>query len=277
MLSLLRHELRVRRRAALGWMLILSFFSGVYIFIYPQLPPEIREMDPFALDMLRSMGVKTLATFEGFILGTEFNVLPLISGIFGVFMGTYSLIAEEDEGTLELLVSLPVSRFEVIGAKTMALFIIAFFCLVGAGLVGAEVFTVLSIEASISALALFMAIVSNWLIAFFFISFTLFLGAYLPHRTAVMSGSMGFLLLSFFGENLAGLAPVLNPYRVIFPFSYFKRIAEMLSGGSDWTDVFFLLLAGAVFLVLAGWGFQRRNLTVGAWPWQKRTFFKGPE
>ena len=84
MLNLLWYEVRMRRGSILGWTIGLSFFSVIYMIIYPALPAEVRQIDPQALALLKSLGVQTLATFDGFILGTEFNVLPLIVGIFGV-------------------------------------------------------------------------------------------------------------------------------------------------------------------------------------------------
>jgi hypothetical protein len=131
------------------------------------------------------------------------------------------------------------------------------------------VFTMLQIDTPVTSPALFRVILSTWLIAFVFLALSMFLGAYLPNRGAALAGAMGVLLVSFFGENLAGMAPVLDPYRPFFPFSYFKRIVGMLTGDVAWKDILILLSMGIGFLVLAVLIFQRRNLTVRAWPWQR--------
>ena len=99
MIRLLWHEIRVRRGALLGWTIGLSFFSVFYMILYTVLPDEVRNINPLAVSLFKSLGVQTLATFEGFILGTEFNVLPLIAGIFGVFMGTGTLAGAWTPGT----------------------------------------------------------------------------------------------------------------------------------------------------------------------------------
>jgi ABC-2 type transport system permease protein len=109
-MSLLLHELRVRRGAIVGWALGLGLFLSLYTTIYRFLPAEVREMDVRALAFLNSLGIQTFATFEGFILGTAFNFGPLLVGLFGVIIGVGALAGEEDEGTLELLAALPVSR-----------------------------------------------------------------------------------------------------------------------------------------------------------------------
>jgi hypothetical protein len=43
----------------------------------------------------------------------------------------------------------------------------------------------------------------------------------------------------------------------------------MLTDDVAWGDMLVLLLMSIGFLVLAVLSFQRRNLTVGAWPWQR--------
>jgi ABC-2 type transport system permease protein len=250
-------------------MIALIFFCVFYMILYTALPAEVREIDPRAFSLLKSIGVQTLATFEGFILGTEFNVLPLIAGIFGIFMGIGTLVGEEDEGTLELLAALPISRVQLILAKAVALIISAFIALVVAGLVAMGVFTILQIDTPVTALNLFWVILSHWLMAFVFLTLSLFLGAFLPNRGTAMSAAGAALLVTFFGENLADMAPVLESYRLYFPFSYFKRIVGMLTSDIAWNDMLTLILIGLGFLALAVLSFQRRNLTVGAWPWQR--------
>jgi ABC-2 type transport system permease protein len=267
MLNLLLQELRVRRGALFGWTLALMFFSNVYILMYPSLPVEVREIDVRALVLLESLGIKTLATFEGWIAGTEFNILPMVTGLFGVFVGIGTLIGEEEEGTLELLAALPLSRLQLLAAKIGALLAAALGMFALDGLVVMAVFRALQIDTPVTALDLFRVVLSHWLMAFVFMAASLFLGAYLPTRSAALATAMMYLLISFFGNNLAGLAPVLDPYQPLFPFWYFERIAGMLTGAVPWRDIASMLLIGGGLLLLAALAFQRRNLTVGAWPW----------
>lgn len=274
MINLLWHEVRLRWKSILGWTIGLSFFSVIYMLAYSTLPAGMREVNPQEVALLKSFGVKSMKTFEGFIVGTEFNVLPLIAGIFGIFMGIVTLVGEEDDGTLELLAALPISRVQLILAKVVALIIAAFIALVMTGLVAMGVFTMLRIDTPVTSPDLFWVIISHWLIVFVFLTLSLFLGAYLPNRGTAMSTAAAALLVSFFGERLAGMTPVLEPYQPYLPFSYFKHIVGMLTGDIAWGDMLSLFLMGLGFLALAVFSFQRRNLTVGAWPWQRPKLVK---
>jgi ABC-2 type transport system permease protein len=267
--DLLLHELRMRRGAILGWTIGLGFFCSMYMIIYTVLPAEVRNIDVRALAFLQSLGVQSLATFEGFILGTEFNFLPLLVGVFGVFLGIGALAGEEEDGTLELLAALPISRIRLLLTKAAALVFTAFIVLAAVGVIAMAVFAALEIDTPVTAPGLFRVVLSHWLLAFVFMMLSLFLGAYLPNKSSAMSAAVTLLFVSFFGDNLAGMAPVLEPCQPFFPHSYFERIIKMLTGNVPWVDVLALFLFGIGFLILAVLSFQRRNLTVGAWPWQR--------
>jgi ABC-2 type transport system permease protein len=269
MLKLFWFELRQCRNALISWTITLCFFSTIYIILYPNLPAEMREIDPQALALLQSIGMQTFGTFEGWILATEFNVLPLIVSLCGLFLGIGVLAADEDQGTLELLASLPISRLTLILIKTCAMAIAILTVVTIAGTIASLVFIGLQIDTTVTGFDLFWVILSHWILGFVFLSLSLFLGAYLPTRNAALGGSMAYLLVSFFGENLAGMAPVLDAYRPFFAFSYYKHVVEMLTGDVAWVDIAILMGAGILFLILALLSFHRRNLTVQAWPWQR--------
>ena len=80
---------------------------------------------------------------------------------------------------------------------------------------------------------------------------------------------MAAVFLSFFGDNLAGMAPVLEPLQPFLPHFHFESVVQMLVGDVAWREVGILLAIGAGFIALAVLSFRRRNLTVGAWPWQR--------
>lgn len=269
MIDLLRHELRVRRGSFIGWALGLAFFCTLYTLIYPNLPAEVREIDPRALALLESIGIQTFATFEGFILGTLFNFLPLLVGLFGVVVGAGALGGEEDAGTLELLAALPVSRMQLVLVKTLALAIGAALVILFDGLVAAGVFSLLGLDTPVTALDMFLTVQSMWVMAFVFLAIGLFLGAYLPNHGVALGVGLAALFTSFFGDNLAGMAPVLEPLQPFLPHYHYESVIHMLTGDVAWREIGILMAIGVGFVLLAVLSFQRRNLTVGAWPWQR--------
>jgi ABC-2 type transport system permease protein len=269
-LEILKHELRMRRGAVLGWTAGLGFFASMYMGIYTVLPPEVRNLDVMALSLLQSLGMRSFASFEGFYLATAMNFLPLLAGLYGVFAGIGALAAEEDEGILELLVTLPVSRTRLILAKSLAIGVAGFAVMAGAAAIASAAFAALRIDTAVTAWGIFSAVLSHWLMAFVFMMLGLLLGAVLPNRSASLSTGLTLLFASFFGDNLAGLAPALKPVQPFLPHSYFERVVTVLTGKSAWGDMLALLGMGVGFLILAVFQFQRRDIGTAAWPWLRR-------
>lgn len=269
MFDLMLQEIRRRIGTVFGWAVGLGAFCSAYMLIYTALPEEVRHIDVRALALLESLGMQTFATFEGFMLSTVLNFLPLLTGALGVALGIATLAAEEDEGTLELLAALPLSRVRLLLGKSLAASLMLLVILAIAGLIAGGAFIALSIDTTVTALDLFGVILANWLIGFVFLALSLFLGAYLPNRGAATSAAATALLVSFFGNNLIGMAPDLEPYRPLLPHFYFDRVTGMLTADTPWRDVAILVVFGLGALLPAFLSFRRRNLTVAAWPWQR--------
>ena len=115
----------------------------------------------------------------------------------------------------------------------------------------------------------FRTVQSMWLMAFVFLTIGLFLGAFLPGRSVALGVALAALFTSFFGDNLAGMAPVLEPLQPFLPHYHFESVVQMLTGDVAWREIGILLAIGVGFLILAVLSFRRRNLTAGAWPWQR--------
>lgn len=271
MISLMLHEVRTRRRMIVGWTIGLAFFGVMYMSFYPSLPDEILDLDMESIEIYKSLGVETMATFDGYLQSSVFNFLPLLVGAFGIVLGAGALAGEEDAGTLELLASLPISRLRLFIAKAAAVMLVAFVVILAVALMAAGVFSAIEseIDTPVTATDLTWVFLAHFLIAFVFISLALFLGALLPTRGSTTALSSTLLVLTFFGNNLAGLVTELERVQPWFPFSYFRRIAESLTGEVPWEDVLVLVTMGLAFLVLGALSFVGRDLQVNAWPWQR--------
>ena len=77
------------------------------------------------LAIYQAMGM-SFGTFEGCIASTVTNLVPLSCCIYAVINGTGTLAGEEDNGRLELIVALPIPRWQIVAVKALALGIALF-------------------------------------------------------------------------------------------------------------------------------------------------------
>lgn len=159
MTDLVFHELRIRLRSLIGWSLGLSFFGLLYLFSYPQLSDVLADLDVKQVPIYQAFGQSNFSTFESFLASSVINFLPVLLGIYAIIDGTKTLVGEEEMGTLELLVTLPLRRWQVTAAKALAMSVIVFTVLLISGLsMWAGLAIIRSqVESSVTGLSLLVA------------------------------------------------------------------------------------------------------------------------
>jgi len=267
LLNLLKHEIKSHWIATLLWGVALSLFGATYITIYPQVEEQITALADWGI--YQAMGFD-MGTFEGFLGSTVVLIIPLMLGIFVIMTSTRTLAGEEQDGTLELLLAMPLQRWQIVIAKAISLGLSAFFILVIVGVGDGLVLNAVKkiVEVDVTHRQLFIAIINAWPLTLTIVMIGLFLGAYLPTQKAAALTLTAFFIGSYFAENLASHIESLSSLQSFSIFTYFDTSANVFRQGVQAKDVLILLGIDAVFLGLALLSFQRRNVTVGAWPWQ---------
>ncbi len=268
MLNLLAFEIKSRWIATLAWGVALALFATTYIVIFPQVEAQITAIANW--EVYQAMGFD-MGTFEGFLGSTVVLFIPIVLAIYVIVDSTRSLAGEEDHGTLELLLAAPLPRWQIVSAKAIAIGLSSFIILLIVGAWGGFVLerVKLTVETELTALPLMLAVVNAWPLLLTIAMLGLFLGASLPGQRPASLTLMVFTLVSYFTENFAAHLEALAVIRPFSIFSYFDTSAGVFLEGPQAGDVLVLLGLAAAFFGLALASFQRRNVTVGAWPWQR--------
>jgi ABC-2 type transport system permease protein len=269
MSRLLWQEIVFRRNAIIGWGLGLCFFPLVYIAIYPSVAEEMAGLAD--LEIYRAMGMN-LGTFPDWVGSILIIFMPLVAAIYGIINGTGALAGEEEDGRLEMIVALPLPRWQIVAAKALALVVSSVIIFLIVAAVSAVVFVAIEsqIETDLTAVDLFTAVLSAWPLMFAVSMISLFLAAFAPSRRIAASIAAVILVVGYFGSNLAHSTELLEPFEPLFLFTYLDGSGAAITAGQQTGDSVVLLTIGFVAAALALFFFDRRDLTVGVWPWQRR-------
>jgi len=276
MLRLLLQELRFRRSGIIGWGIGLCFFPVIYVGLYPSFADQMASFQEILdLPIYQAMGI-TMASFEGYMASTVLNLVPIILCIYAVMNGTGTLAGEEDDGRLELIVSLPIPRWQIVAVKAVALGIALFIILaIVSGGAALTMETIRSqVETMVTPLDLFISLLASWPLAMAVGMISLFLGTFSPNRRTASTIATVVVLASYLGSNLSGMISSLEKIENLFLFHYYDATAQALEVGQETGDMITLLLISLAAFGLAVLFFQRRNITVGAWPWQRGVISK---
>ena len=267
MLRLLVQELKFRIGAMLGWGLGLCFFPLVYIGIYPSVADE---MAGFAdLEIYKAMGM-SIGTFADWVGSIMLALFPLVAAIYAIGNGTGTLAGEEEDGRLEMIVTLPQPRWKIVTAKALAHSISSFIIILFVSLVTWGVFIAIEgqIDTVLGGLDLFEAVLSTWVFVFAVGMLSMFLASFCSSRRIATIIATVVLIIGYFGSNLSASTKVLEPFEPLFLSTYIDGSGQAVIDGQASGDVLVLLGIGVVSFILALFFFQKRKLTVGAWPWQ---------
>jgi ABC-2 type transport system permease protein len=257
--------LRDRRRSLLFWGLGLVVLAVVLILFYP----VIRDAT-FISDYLESFPEEFLALFagevtdysspEGFLNGELFFLMyPLLMLVFAIGFGSGTIAGEEENGTLDLLLSNPLNRWRLILEKFTAMVVctmlltIVFWATLAIG--GA------AIDMGLNLVRLAAVCFSGFLLAIAFGTVALAVGCARGKRGLSMGvgGALGV-----YGYMLNALAPLidwLEPFQVASPFYYYID-ANPLSNGLNPVHAAVLIGLTALSLGVAIATFERRDLAV---------------
>ena len=261
--SVLLKTLRDQRRTFLWWSAGLSAVNALIIILYPSVEdvPEldaIMESMPEALARLFMGDVVNLTSPEGYLNSQLFIlVLPLLFLVFTIGRGSGAIAGEEERGTLDLLLSLPVRRSQVVLEKfaamvaaTLALGIVSWLSMAAAAL---------AVDMEIDFVRLGEATLSCTLLGLAFGAMALALGCAKGSRGLCLGVTSALAIAAYFLNALAPIAESLEPAQKLSPF-YLYIGADPLTSGLNFVHAGVLTGLTTAFLAIGVVLFGRRDL-----------------
>lgn len=266
MITIFSNTLSRFRGQILGWGLSLGLLAAFLTLFYDTIAEQkenyMKMMVNYPKELLAffSTGsVMEMFTPSGYLNLEFFSYMTIIIGIFVVTAGAGLLAGDEENGTLDLILAHPVSRSVLLVGRSLAFLAatIAILVLTWLGFVVVVPRTMMDLSAGELALPL----VSLFGILALFGTLALLLSMLLPsQRMAAMTSGIA-LVGCYFINALAQIDDVLEPIAKLLPFRYYRgglAIDEM-----NWGQWAVMLGISALFVLVAWWRFERRDIRVG--------------
>ncbi len=244
-MKILKHELRQGRTACLIWTAIITFLMIVCIFLFPEMKGEMEEVG----DIFASMGsftaafgmdrlnMGTLVGFYGIECG---NVLGLGGAFFAALTGVSMLAKEERNGTVEFLMTHPVSRVRVVTQKLIAAAVqILFLNLI---ILCFSLLSVALIRELIPWKEILLLHLAYFLLQLELAGLCFGISAFL--RRGGVGVGLGLAVMAYFLNLIANLTEKAGFLRYVTPFAYCEAAQILTEGRLN----FRLVLVGMVFM-----------------------------
>ncbi len=273
MSMILLHTLKRMRGSLLGWGLSLAGLSILYMTFYGDVAAQgetiNRLLQSYPPELMAFFGtVEDLTSPQGFLGMYFFSYMPLILGIFAVLAGAGLLLQDEEEGVLDLLLAHPISRTEMFLGRLLGLWITTagILALALAGMAFSSQWS----ELDLAIPELVKPFFTLYVQLLFLSALALKLSMLLPSRSAAGLVSGLLLLVAYFINSLSFEVESLRPAARLTPMHYYQG-ARALAEPLDWGPIAALLALSALFIALAWWRWQRRDIRVageGLWSWK---------
>jgi ABC-2 type transport system permease protein len=255
-----------RRRAAQWWIVGIIALVVMLCLFYPTIRDNnemAKLLESYPKELLAAFGMSDITNFAtpaGYLQAEVFSfMVPLLLLIFAIGLGTRAIAGEEEARTLDLLLSHPVRRSQVVLQSFAAL--LALTSLLGLATFGALVLGALIVDMQIGLDRLAAVTLSTTLMALFFGSLALAAGAATGKRGLSMGVTASVAAVTYLINALAPSVSALKPLQNISPF-YYAASSNPLQNGLNIGHALMLALGSAVLLGLAVAAFERRDVGV---------------
>jgi ABC-2 type transport system permease protein len=249
----------------LGMAALMLFLSAIiqnnevieqYRLILESLPPSI----------LKAFGVSSveiLTTAEGFLAFAGFTYGALILSVYGVLSGLAITANDEDEGSLNVLLAMPIHRWQIIVEKYLsyALMLLGIVLLMFGGIAaGSAIFNV-----PLNLNMMLLGVLNLMPLSLTVMAVTCFVASLISRKYLVSGIAAAFVVASYFLNVLAGsldteAMPAATLLQKLSVFSYVDSEGLVLSGGLNMLNVGLLLGLSLVLVVISIFAFERRDI-----------------
>ncbi len=236
------------------FMLVVEadFLNMAQIFIQ-KFPPIVQQY--FNDQWLAQFSISGAVAF-----GYNHPLVLIFLAIIAIMLPAKHIASEIEGGTLELLFSLPVKRFEIAFSlwlfSLFALIIVIVGCWIGT-FVGTQVYPQFS---NLSFSRLTLTAMNLWLLMLIINAYTFFMAAYAREGSRVTLRAAGVTLFFYFLNYIAMLWPKISFLNPISIFNYYQPQKVMTGQPGFVTNITVLSLLTIVFMTLAFWRTDRRDI-----------------
>ena len=263
MSGLMAKAARDQRRSLIAWGIGVGAVVAMYAAFYPSIKGSAADLQAYMdnlPDAIRNIvAAEDYTSPVGYLESEFFNTMGLLVVlIFAIGAGARAIAGEEEGGTLDLLLSAPVRRGQVLATKAAAI-ATSIFSLAALAAVTIAV-TGPPFDLSVPLADLLAACVMLALVGLSFGGVALAVGTATGRRTMANAVAGGLAVLTFIVNAVGPTVDWLRPLRPLSPFRWYQD-PGVLTGGLHVMNVLVLSGIAIVTYAIAHLAFERRDLS----------------
>ncbi|MCA9337825.1 ABC transporter permease subunit [Candidatus Saccharibacteria bacterium] len=263
MWALIKWGLWQKRWFIMWWCIALVGFIFLNLIFYPSFKDQAAQLEQSFSQIpesTRALFSDTSDFFSptGYLSSQVFYLMmPMLLGILAITLGSSLIAREEKDGTIELLMSRPVSRRALLAGKALVGVVILF----AVGMVGMLTTVIMSklVDLAVPSKDIALATLASTLLALSFGTVAYMITSFGKARVASVGLATLFALGGYIIVSLSGAASWLKWPSRAFPFHYYHA-SEILEGTYQWRNMLFIVAVVLASSIIAWVAFRRRDI-----------------
>ncbi len=241
----------------------LGLYAWMMVAIYPSTTKGIDidqywESFPDVMKQLFGGQELSFATLEGFISIEYILIWQFIIIAFAIAFATRSIAKEIEDGTLELILSYPISRLKFIFTK-IATGAIAIFLLTAISSLVLYL-TTFTIDYSIALSKIIYIGIANFGLFFAFLGISFVFSAIFSERSRASFTIVGILIASYLLNAFSTLSDKVEKFDFISLFKYVENVAILKNNSINWSNFGILIGVGVIGSIISIIIFKKRDI-----------------
>ena len=249
-----KREMKRNQKTCLIWSILMSLLMVLLMFMYPTIAEQWdvfeQLLDQYPKAFLAAFNVDRLSMGEilGYF-GTEAYIFILLFGsIYAIQLASSIVSKEESEGTIEFLLSKPITRDQILTSKALCTLIYIFAFNLVVGLVTYICFEIVK-EEPYDAGILFILFFGAFLVQLTFASIGLLLSIFIPKAKRIFPLSLGVVLGTYFLSVASVITEKLDWLKYLSPFKYSDAADIIINGGL--TPAYLLIITVIILVCIS--------------------------
>lgn len=223
-------ELNTNHKGMLIWALILTALGIMVLAFFPTIAKEAesleRLMSTLPKGFMAAFGLEqiSMTNIMGFYATKQYTTVTLFGGIYAIMLSSAMLSKEENDKTIEFLLSKPVNRTDVVKSKLLSFItlILAFDFLISASMY----ITLQIVKTQDFSLDIFLLLsIAAFLLHLTFGSIGFLVSVLVKSSKNVLSLSLGIVLITYFLGIASSLTEKLDFLKYLSPYKYVDAVA----------------------------------------------------
>jgi ABC-2 type transport system permease protein len=262
-----KREIKRSRKSLIIWSIVLGGLILMLLSIYPQFAEQQQGMtellEAYPESMKKAFGMDQLnfGTLIGFYGIEIYMMTTLLGSIYAVMLASNILAKEENEKTIEFLLSKPVTRSQIVTQKLLSV-IVNILILNGISTIVSLIGFQFAEDANVPVKTFTLLVTATILLHLTFATIAFMFSSLMRKTRNILSVSLAVVIITYFMSVFSGVSEDLDILKYFSPFKYFDAANIINENKLEPLYVFLMATIIMISILVAFMIYRKKDIAV---------------